>query len=197
MSKKLRVIYIPGVGDTNPASQQWLVKTWQLWGVEYELLQMNWADETSWNFKFNRILDRIDELIAGGNHVALVGASAGGAAALSAYEAKKDQLAGVVLICGKLKKPSSIGPRYSNSNPALIDAVTASDEALKRLNPHDRDKIMTRRAIIDEVITTAEDSIVEGAHNRVIPTPGHSVTIATQLLFGAPIFLRFLKRQNT
>jgi len=40
------------------------------------------------------------------------------------------------------------------------------------------------------------DSYIAGANNRVVPTIGHTFTIAVQILFGAPSFLSFLKAQS-
>lgn len=196
MNKKLHVIYLPGVGDSDPVFQRRAVKTWKWWGVEAELLQVDWASEEPWSSKFKKITDRIDELTSAGKSVALVGASAGGSALISAYAARKNDIVGAVIICGKLKNATDIGSKYRNANPALVDAVTASDKASSSLNPTDRAKILTRRAFFDEVVTTHDDSIIEGARNRISPTLGHAITIAIQLVLGAPSIVRFLKKQN-
>ena len=196
MSNKLHVIYVPGVGDSNPVFQRRVVRTWKLWGVDPELHQINWAQEASWSKKHAGLLVRIDELISQNKQVALVGVSAGGAAVMAAYTDRQENIVAVVLICGKLKNPGDIGPKYRNANPALVDAITDSDAALKKLKHLDVSNILTRRALFDEVVTTHEDSIVDGAHNSVSPTIGHAITIGLQLVFGAPSFLRFLKKHN-
>ncbi len=157
---------------------------------------MNWAENAEWEAKIGSLLSRIDELKAGGKTVALVGASAGGSVVINAYTARKADIAGVVTLCAKLKNPSDIGPKYRNANPPLIDSVAGSEQSLKTLDAHDRARILTRRAFYDEVVTTKSDSIIEGARNQISPTLFHALTIGLQLLFGAPSFLRFLKRQN-
>lgn len=196
MSKRLHVIYVPGVGDTNPEIQRWAVNLWKWWGVDAELFQIKWAENAEWQTKLASLLSRIDELKAKDKSVALVGASAGGSAVINAYAARKTNIAGVVTLCAKLKNPSDIGPKYRNANPPLIASVTDSDKALLAFDAEDRARILTRRALYDEVVTTKTDSMVEGARNQIIPTPFHALTIGLQLIFGAPGFLRFLKRQN-
>ena len=196
MSKRLHVIYVPGVGDSDPEFQRWAVNLWKWWGVDSELFQINWAENAKWEARLRSLLSRIDELKAEGKSVALVGASAGGSAVVNAYAARKTDITGVVTLCAKLKNPGDIGPKYRNANPPLIASVTDSDKALLAFDAEDRARILTRRALYDEVVTTKTDSIVEGARNQISPTPFHALTIGLQLLFGAPGFLRFLKRQN-
>jgi len=196
VSARLHVIYVPGVGDSNPDLQRKVVRLWKWWGVDPELFQINWAENVQWEVKLGSLLSRIDELKSEGKAVSLVGASAGGSAVISAYAARKADITGVVTLCAKLKNPGDIGPKYRNANPPLVDSVAGSDKSLKLLDSHDRAKILTRRAFYDEVVTTKSDSVIEGARNQISPTLFHALTIGLQLLFGAPGFLRFLKRQN-
>lgn len=196
MSKRLHVIYVPGVGDSDPEFQRWAVNLWKWWGVDSELFQVNWAENAEWQTKLASLLNRVDELKAEGRSVALVGASAGGSAVINAYAARKAEIAGVVTLCAKLKKPSDIGPKYRNANPPLLDSVAGSEMSLTSLDVNDRARILTRRALYDEVVTTKSDSVIEGARNQISLTPFHALTIGLQLIFGAPGFLRFLKRQN-
>lgn len=196
MPTRLHVIYVPGLGDSDPKFQRRAVRFWKWWGVDSELFQISWAEDVRWEIKFNLLLKRIDALKANGQKVALVGASAGGSAVINAYAARKNDITGVVIICGKLKNPNDIGPKYRNANPPLVSSVASSDQALKTLDAQDRARILTRRAFYDEVVVTKSDSIIVGAHNQVSPTIIHALTIAIQLVFGAPGFLRFLKRQN-
>ena len=196
MPQRLYVIYVPGVGDSRPDLQRKLVKTWNLWGVDAELFQINWAENIAWDVKLSRLLNRIDELLSSNRKVALVGASAGGSAVVNAYAARKNDISGIVTICGKLKNSSDIGPKYYNTNPPLVDSVAGSEKALPSLTNQDKNRILTRRALFDEVVTTKSDSMVVGANNQISPTAIHSLTIGFQLIFGAPSFLRFLKHQN-
>lgn len=193
MNKKLYLIYVTGVGDSNPNGQRKAVKTWRLWGVEAELFQMNWATNEPWETKFKKLLARIDLLTTQNKKVAIVGASAGAAAVINAYSARKDQLVGCVLIAGKVNKPEAIGRSYSKRNPALVEAVSQCQESLDNLDSSDRKRILSRYALIDEIVPKS-DSYIKGANNQVVFSAGHFLTIFTQMLLGAPSFIKFLKK---
>jgi pimeloyl-ACP methyl ester carboxylesterase len=193
MKQPLHLIYITGLGDSRPAKQRRAINLWHWWGVEAELFQMNWADGTDWPAKFDRLLARIDQLAASGKDVGLVAVSAGASAAMNAFAARKDVLVGVVCIAGKINRPETIGRRYADQNPAFVTSAKNCQQALASLDQADRRRILSRYALIDETVTRA-DSRVPGAHNRLVPSIGHFITIAMQITLGAPSFIRFLKR---
>lgn len=195
MTNKLRAIYITGLGDSDPGAQIKAVGWWRRWGVEPELWQMNWANDETWEAKFAKLLARVDEIAASGQPIGLVAASAGATAAISAFGARKDKIAGVVLIAGKANRPEAIGSGFQSKNPAFLPAAKASHAALKTLDASDRQRILSRYALADELVYKP-DSKIPGAHNRLVPSVGHIITIATQITLGAPSFLRFLKRQS-
>lgn len=190
----LHVIYLPGIGDAREAFQPWAVKAWQRWGAESELYSMNWADKEAWGIKFDRLINHIDRLSQNGP-VALVGASAGAAAAINAYAARQDKIVGVVCICGKINNPGSIGSRYRSQNPSFVEAAYQTADSLKKLDASKRQNILSRYALFDQVVYNKDDSRIPGAQNRLSPTILHAPTIALQITLGAPSFLRFLKRQ--
>jgi len=187
------VIYVPGLGDANPRAQRLLIRTWRVWGVKPLLFQMNWGDGEAFAPKLRRLLKLIDDEVSKGRKVSLVGASAGAGAVINAFAARKDKIQGVVCICGKVNNPETIGPRYSTGNKAFVDSARQVQFSLDKLDfDADRTRIESRYAIFDPIVSQS-DSEIAGAHNRTVPTVGHSITIASQLLFGAPSFLRFLK----
>lgn len=193
MSKKLHILYVPGLGDSRISGQRLAVRIWRIWGVHAEVLQMNWADKESWQQKRDRLLNRIDELLQSGEPLALVGTSAGGSAVINAYAARKSRLVGCVLICGKVNHPETLGDWHRRNVPAFVDSANECAEALQTLDTPDRRRIQSRYAIRDGIVPK-QDSHVNGAHNKTVPSIGHIYTIATQITFGAPLFLRFLKR---
>ncbi len=195
MKKPLHLIYIPGLGDTRVSGQMKAISTWRWYGVTAELVQMNWANNEPWQQKFDRLLARIDAARASGHDVGLVAASAGATAAINSYAARKADISGVVLIAGKVNRPAAIGQTYHRRNPAFITSAQDCQQALASLGEADRRRILSRFGVIDEVVARA-DSFIPGACNRTVPSVGHFVTIATQLVFGAPSFIRFLKRQQ-
>ena len=189
---KHHVIYIPGIGDTKATWQKRVVKTWRLWGVTPHTFQMIWADGEAFEPKFARLLQLIDDCAKDGK-VSLVCASAGASAALPAFAERQDVIGGVVCIAGKIHHPGAIGGSYRSQNPAFVEAAHGVAAALQRLDGRLGD-ILSIRAAFDPIVP-ARDSVLIGAENRVTMTMGHAVTIGTQLIFGAPRFLRFLKQR--
>lgn len=189
----LHLIYITGLGDHKVGGQQKAVQLWNRYGVSAELFQVRWADREPWEPKFERLLNLIDQHIAEGKHVALVGASAGASAVINAYAARKDKIVGTVLLAGKVNRAHAIGGSYRSQNPAFITSAENSQHALKTLGKDQRRRTQSRYGIIDEIVPFT-DSVIKGARNRVVPTVGHIPTIALQLIFPWG-FIRFLKRQ--
>lgn len=181
------------MGDESPNRQRMVIKTWRWWGVESELFQMVWSDNRSWQDKFKKLLHRIDELHAAGKIIGLVGASAGASAAINAYAARKDKLVGVVLLAGKVNRPDAVGDKYRRNFPSFIESLDACQPALRSLNDQDRERVLSRYAYYDGIVSKV-DSEIPGARNQMRPIIGHVPLIATQIFFGAPSFLRFLKR---
>jgi hypothetical protein len=192
-AEHLHVLYIPGLGDHKVGGQQRAVSTWKRWGVTPELFQMNWADGEPWENKFSRLLDRIDELNNAGSKVALVGASAGASAVINAFAARKHIVVGSVLLSGKVNRPSAVGDSFKRNNPAFWTSINDCQEALASLNTNDRGRILSRYGVLDEMVPFT-DSVIKGARNRAVPTIGHAFNIGSQLLIGAPSFIKYLKR---
>lgn len=190
---KHAVIYIPGLGDARVGGQLLAVKTWNWYGVQAELFQKNWIDGERFEPKFIRLLNRIDELVEQGYTVSIVAASAGASAAINAYAARPDTIHAVVCIAGEINGRDRMHPSVYQKNPAFRDSMHMIEASLPRITPAMRKRILSRRGAID-VTVTAHDSIVPGAVNQVVPTMSHFLTIATQIAFGAPSFIRFIKK---
>ncbi len=194
MTNKLHLIYLPGIGDApDNSAQTKAIRFGTWWGVESEIFNLWWADNVAWPTKFNRLLKRIDELHDSGKTVGLVGISAGASAAINAFAAREDIIHGVVCIAGKVNRPESIGQRYRQHNPSFVESVEATASSLRQLSPPDKSRILSRYAWLDGTVTRS-DSRIPGAHNHSVPAIGHVFTIATQIMLGAPSFIRFLKR---
>lgn len=195
MNKPLHIIYVPGLGDHKVTGQQRLVDTWKWWGVTSELFQTGWADSEQWDPKFERLLNRIDAATASGSAVGLVGASAGATAVINAFHARPKAVVGVVLISGKINRPHAISKQLIRKNTAFGAAAHNGFIALTELSKAECKRILSRFAMIDPIVP-AVDSRIPGACNRVVPSIGHTFTIATQLFFGAPSFICFLQKQK-
>ncbi len=192
MTKQHTIIYVTGLGDAHPRGQRLLIATWRWWGVRPVLFQMNWADGAPYKLKSAALLRLIDSELAKNRQVSLVGASAGAGAVINTFAVRK-QLTGVVCIAGKIHRPEAIGASYRQKNSAFITSAYQVQSSLDSLDfDADRRRILSRYGLIDPIVPK-QDSIVPGARNQVVASIGHALTIATQLVFGAPSFIRFLK----
>lgn len=189
---KLYIIYLPGLGDHKINGQRRAIALWRLYGVTAEVFQMHWADTTTLENKLACLLKRIDELTANGNKVGLVGVSAGASAAINAFATRQDAVAGVVLIAGKVNHPENVGSGVRSGNPSFWTSVQACGQSLNQLGPDARQRIQSRFAIKDELVPET-DSRIPGVDNRRVFSFGHVVTITSQITFGAPFIVRFLK----
>lgn len=187
------VIYVPGIGDDVKKLQSSLVKLWRVYGVNGLTHEMPWMDTAAYQPKLEKLLDLIDSLHAQGHEVSLVGTSAGAGAVINAFAARKDIVRGVVCIVGKVNNPDTIGTVYRQRSPAFLESAARVGSSLRKLTNADRKRIMSRFALLD-LIVPRRDSIISGAINKTVPTFGHGFTIITQLFFGAPFFLNFLKK---
>jgi pimeloyl-ACP methyl ester carboxylesterase len=188
------VIYIPGIGDDIKKLQSTLIKKWRLYGVQPLVHEMPWMDQEPFASKLERLVALIKELHGQDRIVSLVGASAGAGAAINAFAQRSGKVNGIVCIAGKVNNPESIGDGYRQRSPSFIESANQVQFSLDILDEGNyRSRIMSRYALIDPIIPR-EDSIVLGGVNITVPTFGHSVTIAEQLLLGAPNYLRWLKR---
>ncbi|MBC7581459.1 hypothetical protein H7097_01150 [Aeromicrobium sp.] len=186
------VIYIPGIGDTKTTFQEIAAKSWRFWGVRPHTFPMRWADQQPFEPKFQRLLAYIDDLLAQGHLVSLVGASAGATVALNAFAARP-QIHGVVCIAGKVNRAHAIGAWYHQNASSFVESAYQAQDSVLSLTTGQRARISSRYAIVD-VIVPRRDSIVPGAQNKTVIGIGHVPTIALQLTVGAPNHLRFLKR---
>lgn len=188
------VIYVLGLGDHRTRGQRLAPKYWQLFGVQGHTFVMKWGDKELFAPKLERLLALIDRLAADGSRVSLVGASAGASAVLVAFAARPDKVASVVCICGKINHPETVSPHRYTENPAFKESLAELQRVLPRLSNRQRSRILSLRPFYDDVVPVA-DMYIPGAHMRRIPAAGHVVSIVVALIFSAPFFIRFLKRQ--
>jgi predicted alpha/beta hydrolase family esterase len=191
--KMHHVIYVPGLGDAKPQGQQLVTELWRPLGVRGHYVPMHWAVDEPWQTKLERLLQAIDELSKSGT-VSLVGTSAGASAVLQAYERRRTTVAGVVCICGKINNVEAVNPDYYTENPSFKDALAWLQKALPKLSAADCAHILSIHPLWDGVVPV-QDTVIPGAQERTILAAGHAFSIFVTLVFGAPSFMRFLKRQ--
>jgi hypothetical protein len=183
------------LGDHRTRLQLLAPKYWEIFGIKGHCFVMNWRDKEPFAPKLERLLEMIDGLAEDGSKVSLVGTSAGASAVLVAYAARLDKVAGVVCICGKVNHPETIHPARFIENPAFKESLAELQRVLPKLGPRVRSRILSIRPLKDRSVPP-EDTIIPGAHARVMPTIGHPFSIAITLTFGAPMLVSFLKRQT-
>jgi len=189
------VIYVPGLGDAKMHGQALVVKLWRLFGMRGHVVPMWWATGKALEPKLKRLLDKVDELVAAGHEVSLVGSSAGASAVLLAFAQRHSHISGVVCICGKIQHPETINPMYFKVNPAFKTALEELQDVLPTLAPAVRYRIMSIHPLRDDQVPPA-DTIIRGAREKTIWTSGHVFSIAVALTLFAPSIMRFLKRQT-
>jgi len=188
------IIYIPGLGDTkNTPAQRLAVWAWRAYGVYGHCHPVVWSRDEPFEAKLEGVLEEVDELLAAGHIVSLIGSSAGASMALHAYQARKKKIAGVVLICGELGDAAGISPTYFEVNPAFKVSIERLPQTLKRLDPEDRQRIMSLHPLYDEVVSVA-DTQLEGARMYTSISVGHAVTIALTLTMDFYIPFWFLRK---
>lgn len=188
------IIYIPGLGDHGTRVQRLAPKYWQAFGVKGHCYLMHWNDKEGFAPKLDGLLAFIDQLSKDGDPVSLVGASAGASAALVAYAARAETVAGVICICGKISHPETVEAWRFRENPAFQESLAQLQQALPGLPAENRSRIMSLRPLYDGVVPTADTNIA-GASERVMPFVGHAASIGLALVFAAPLMIGFLKRQ--
>lgn len=156
---------------------------------------MNWSDGSeTFEQRLTALLNEVDLRLAKGYKVSLVAASAGATAAIHAYVVRLNEINAIVTIAGKINHPETVHRYHKKANPLFWEAVQQMPQVLVKLPSASRKRILSVRARHDPIVT-AQDSILEGAYNKVSWTSGHSITILWQLFFGAPAIIRFIKQQ--
>lgn len=188
------VIYIPGLGDHNTKGQEFLLKSWRLWGVQPVLVPMRWADKQAFAPKLEQLLAKIDELSnSNTNNVSLVAASAGASAAIAAFAARQGAIHKVALLCGEVKVGVRIKQSYQTENPAFVESLQVLGSNLERIGSQQRERIRSYHPIFDETVPVGDTKIAGVASKRMFVV-GHPFGIAYGLSIQAPWIMRWFKQ---
>jgi len=187
------ILYIPGLGDSRIRGQKLALSSWKFWGVKTKVLQMNWADDRSFEPKLQLILDHIDRLKTRGYTVSLVAVSAGASAALNAYAERIDSVHSVTLICGQiLGGHKNVHPRVYDNHTSFGDSIQMLGSSLDKLDDAARSRIVSVHPIFDMTVPVA-DTKLPGARWRQIPVTGHFMSIAYGITIDSRRIVRDLK----
>jgi pimeloyl-ACP methyl ester carboxylesterase len=185
------IVYIPGLGDTKSRGQAIAVRLWRTFGVYGHCHPVIWSNAEAFQVKLSGVLQEIDDLLAQGHIVSLMGASAGASMALHAYAARKTHINGVVLVCGELADAKTINPSYYAKNAAFQTSMERLPATIAQLTPSDRARIMSLHPLYDETVHI-KDTRLDGARMYTSITFGHAFTIGLTLTLDFYIPLWFL-----
>lgn len=154
-------------------------------------MQPHWA-KGDYESKLQVVLDRIDELTKQGHKVSLVGQSAGSSLALNAFSARREFVAGLVILTGRLRVAGE--PTLedaASSSPAFKESVQRAEAVLDKIPAVDRLRVITIRPSLDKVVPPSSVPI-KGATNLKSRLRGHSFGGAMLASFMASQWLTFL-----
>ncbi|MDE2591006.1 MAG: alpha/beta hydrolase, partial [Patescibacteria group bacterium] len=166
MPDKHYVIVVPGLGDRDKLVTL-AVKHWKQYGIIPYVHLAPWKKKEVLSAKLERLVSLVDKLSKKGK-VSLVGISAGGSMVLNAYAKRKARIKAVINICGRLKCGDHVFPSLNfaaKGNPAFRESVLFCDESRHVLKKSDRKKVMTLRAMYDEVVPPSTATL-KGAINK-------------------------------
>lgn len=150
---------------------------------------MQWAEPTDLKPRFERLINRIDELHAKGKKVSLIGTSAGASAVISAFALRPSEVSGVVTICGKLQ--GNVSNTIKELNPSFGQSMEMLSKSLTKLTPELKKRILTVYSPLD-IVVPPRDAVIPGAKKLQTKALGHNVTCAYVLLFKSREIVKFL-----
>lgn len=193
--QKHHVVYIPGLDDSRKGYEL-LINRWKLYKVVPHVYRMGWKDEESFELKLNKLVKYVDVLTSEGNKVSLVGASAGGSAALNAY-IKRPNIHRVVNLCGRLREGKDVRPTLkwaSRKSIALRESVKMFESLEPKITAEQRSRVLTLTPFWDEIVPKPT-VLLKGAHNKTLFSIEHVVSGFLGMTLFSPIIMRFLLKR--
>ena len=173
-------MYIPGFGDHFDTLRRLALRSWRRSDTQVTFVPMRWSDRhETYDDKYARIAKAIEQIDA--DELILVGESAGGAMALFAFSRNLKRVDRVVTICGYNHGTADVHRYHQQVHPAFYRLMPAVDAIMADFTPADLQRITTLYSTRDHIVTP-EHSRIDGAHEQILHTPGHFVTIASRLL---------------
>ena len=167
MAKEHHLIVVPGLGGESWGFRK-IVNSWERFEFIPQVHDVLWKDgETEFRPKLQRLVKVIDDLNTDDGIISLVGTSAGGSAVLNAFFDRRDKIHRVVNVCGRLRFGVNFEPTLddaSKKNPAFRESVVLFENRESLLSDEERSKILTIRALFDEVVPISTTRLT-GAKN--------------------------------
>lgn len=169
---------------------------WRRYGLEPVVHVVNWRDGENFAPKLDRLLDLVDDLSVDGD-VSMVGTSAGGSAVINALF-ERPVIKKIVCVCCRLGVGTHTGihsfEARTASSPAFAQSVKMAENSLAGFSAEQKSKIMTMRALMDELVP-AETASIPGAKSITIPMVEHVLSITMALTLGSKPLIRFLTKR--
>lgn len=196
-NQTLRIILVPGLDDGRYNFLS-LVGPW--WNRDDVLLlprYVNWRDGGTYEDKLRQLLDFIDQQLATGDPVALIGISAGASLALNAYVLRL-RLVGMVNICGTFRLGGDPPPALSkrtNEIEAYRHSVRACEDHQEDLEPEQLRHILVMAGWWDGIVPRYTVDLTGTAWKRIHGV-SHFLSIIIALMFYRKFIVRFLRRSR-
>lgn len=190
---KYYIIYVPGITDDILRIQSVLIQSWRLFGVVPHIHAMPWAGPGAFPPKLAALTALIDDLHAKGHRVGLVGASAGASAVLHAYALRRDKVAALAYVAGKIRRPEAVSDGTYAENPAFKESLYTLPAVLDKLTPADKARMLSLYSKADTTVPYP-DTLISGVRELRLPSLKHGWAIVYAISIGAPRMLRFLKQ---
>ena len=191
---KHHLIFVPGLGDDN-LILHWEIKRFENDGFIVHIHPAPWRNQKeNLQSKLKRLISLIDKLSNDDDLVSLVGISAGASFVLNAYIQKKNKIAGVVNLFGRLNAGNHTPSLSfaSRGNPVFKGSVLRFERSESKLTDTDRKKVLTIRAMLDETVPLATTPL-KGAKNIQVPLVEHTLSIFLGILIYRKLITEFLK----
>lgn len=203
MFKERHIFIFTGLGD-NMSFLRWSTRGWEnKYGVKAHVVAVGWYDKsTDLQAKLIKLSDQIKPFISDKKiQVSFLGISAGASLAINIWRfLVKKRLSvngGIIVNCGRVKKGNNIRFRtlkFSTYNSySYRESIIQCKDNLSKLSPQDKQKILTFRALFDEIVP-ASTTTIEGATNILLPTIEHAFSIGVVMTLYSRFITDFISK---
>lgn len=196
MSKPHHVIYIPGLEDQRKGYEL-IINCWRIYGIIPHVHRIGWKDgNNDFKPKLEKLVKEVSIFLKQGNIVSLVGASAGGSAALNAF-IEEPKINAVVNLCGRLRAGKNVSPsleKASSESPSFKQSVVLLEKRELAMSKNQRGKVLTLSPLWDEIVPKSTTSL-SGTSNRILPSVEHALTGFLGMTIFSPLIINFLKQK--
>jgi hypothetical protein len=177
------VLVIPGLGDQKKLHEI-ATKHFEKHGLIPIVESANWETSETFQEKLQRYSFLVNELHLRNNKIDILGTSAGGSLALLLFHQNQDKISKAINLNGRLRvgdyKFRSLD--FASRNLfSFKESVLAFEKIESELSDDERKRILTIRALIDEVVPR-DTVFVRGAKNINSFIPEHALCIGLSLL---------------